>query len=48
VDEHFARARAAGATMLSEIEGNPYGRLYRAEDVEGHRWMFVEPKAAGA
>jgi uncharacterized glyoxalase superfamily protein PhnB len=48
VDEHFARAKAAGATMLSEIEGNPYGRLYRAEDVEGHRWMFVEPKAAGA
>ena len=42
LDEHLARAEAAGATMLSEIEENPFGRLYRAEDVEGHRWMFVE------
>ena len=23
-------------------EDGPAGRLYRAEDVEGHRWMFVE------
>jgi PhnB protein len=44
LDDHFARAQAAGATMLSQIEDEPWGRLYRAEDVEGHRWMFVEPK----
>ena len=43
VDEHYARAEAEGATMLSAIEENPFGRLYRAEDVEGHRWMFMEP-----
>jgi uncharacterized glyoxalase superfamily protein PhnB len=46
VGEHFARAEAAGATLLSQIEENPFGRLYRAEDVEGHRWMFMQPKAA--
>jgi len=43
LDAHLARARSAGATILSEIEDEPYGRLYRAEDHEGHRWMFVEP-----
>jgi hypothetical protein len=26
----------------SAIENGPYGRLYRAEDPEGHRWMFLE------
>jgi uncharacterized glyoxalase superfamily protein PhnB len=41
VKGHFARAEAAGATMLSEVEEGPDGLLYRAEDVEGHRWMFV-------
>lgn len=44
VDAHCARARAAGATILSEPEDAPFGRLYRAEDLEGHRWMFVAPK----
>src|SRR5439155_1100945 len=45
VDRHFARAKSAGATMLSELENNPVGRLYRAEDIEGHRWMFLQPHA---
>jgi PhnB protein len=41
VDQHFARARDAGATILSEPEDQEYGeRVYRAADVEGHRWMF--------
>jgi PhnB protein len=48
LDEHFARAESAGATLLSQIEDNPFGRLYRAEDVEGHRWMFMQPKGANA
>jgi uncharacterized glyoxalase superfamily protein PhnB len=39
--EHFARAKAAGATMLTPVEEGPDGLRYRAEDVEGHRWMFV-------
>ena len=43
VDAHFARAKAAGAVILSEPRDNPAGRLYRAEDPEGHRWMFIKP-----
>lgn len=43
VNEHFARAEAAGASMLSPVEGGPDGLRYRAEDHEGHRWMFVGP-----
>ena len=46
VDAHFATARAAGARMLSEPEDSPHGRLYRVEDIEGHRWMFSEPPPA--
>jgi len=41
VDAHFAHAKAAGARILSEPEDQPYGRLYRVEDLEGHRWMFL-------
>jgi len=42
LDRHFTRAKAAGATILSEIEEGPPGRRYRAEDLEGHRWFFFE------
>jgi PhnB protein len=42
VVEHFRRAKENGATMLSEVEEGPPGRRYRAEDLEGHRWMFIE------
>jgi uncharacterized glyoxalase superfamily protein PhnB len=45
VDRHFARAKSAGATMLSDLEEQPPGRLYRAEDVEGHRWLFLQARA---
>jgi PhnB protein len=41
VDEHYARAKAAGAVILSEPEAGPPARRYRAEDLEGHRWMFM-------
>jgi uncharacterized glyoxalase superfamily protein PhnB len=40
VDAHFARAKDAGATILSEPEDTGHGRSYRAADPEGHRWMF--------
>lgn len=41
VDAHFRRAKEAGATILSEPENQPYGeRVYRVEDLDGHRWMF--------
>ena len=42
LERHFARAKAAGATILSEIEEGLPGRRYRAEDLEGHRWFFFE------
>lgn len=42
LDRHFRRARKAGATMLSNIEEGPPGRRYRAEDLEGHRWFFMQ------
>jgi uncharacterized glyoxalase superfamily protein PhnB len=42
LDAHFARARKAGARILSEPQETPDGRHYRAEDLEGHRWMFEE------
>jgi uncharacterized glyoxalase superfamily protein PhnB len=42
VDAHFARAKAEGATILSPVEeSGDGGKRYRAEDVEGHRWMFM-------
>jgi PhnB protein len=50
VASHFERARDFGATPLSDIESGPDGsRLYRVEDVEGHRWMFMQraPLTAG-
>ena len=42
LDAHFRRARTAGARILSPIEEGGPGRRYRAADVEGHRWMFME------
>lgn len=42
IEEHFKRAKAAGATILSPVEQGGEGKRYRAEDIEGHRWMFIE------
>jgi uncharacterized glyoxalase superfamily protein PhnB len=45
IESHFDRAQGAGATLLSKIEDGPEDSLlYRAEDVEGHRWMFMQLK----
>jgi uncharacterized glyoxalase superfamily protein PhnB len=45
IEAHFDRATAGGATILSRVEDNQAAgqRQYRAEDLEGHRWMFAEP-----
>lgn len=40
LDRHLERARSAGARILSEPEDAGGFRHYRAEDLEGHRWMF--------
>lgn len=42
VQAHFERAKAAGATILSPVEEAAESKRYRAEDLEGHRWMFME------
>jgi len=42
VESHHERARAGGATILSPLEDDENGRKYRAEDLEGHRWMFIQ------
>lgn len=42
VEAHFARAQAAGARVLGPIEDGFPGRRYRAEDLEGQRWMFLQ------
>jgi len=44
LDAHFVQAKVAGATILSEIEDGAPARRYRAEDIEGHRWFFLERK----
>jgi PhnB protein len=46
IDAHFDRAKRAGAMILSEPEGQPSERRYRAEDLEGHRWFFSELSAS--
>jgi len=43
VEAHMNRAVAEGARVLGKIENGGGGRLYRVEDLEGHRWMFHEP-----
>ena len=41
VDAHHARAVENGARILREPEEPGVGfRIYSAEDLEGHRWMF--------
>ncbi|NCD70676.1 VOC family protein [Mucilaginibacter agri] len=42
VEAHFEHAKASGATILSAIETGGPGTRYRAEDLEGQRWMFME------
>jgi uncharacterized glyoxalase superfamily protein PhnB len=42
LDGHHARAIGAGANVIRPVEEGPDGRLYTAEDLEGHRWMFQQ------
>jgi uncharacterized glyoxalase superfamily protein PhnB len=41
VDAHYARAKAAGAEIVMDIQDEDYGgRGYSARDPEGHLWNF--------
>lgn len=42
VSAHYERARTAGAVILSTPEDGFPGLRYRAEDIEGQRWMFLQ------
>jgi uncharacterized glyoxalase superfamily protein PhnB len=42
VQKHYERAKEHGANILSEPETGSHGTLYRVEDIEGHRWMFMQ------
>ncbi len=47
-DAHCASSKAAGATILASPSTDDYGeeywadRTYMAEDLEGHRWWFLQ------
>ena len=42
VDAHYAKARDAGAVIVSELQDKFYGdRMYSAADTEGHHWHFA-------
>ncbi len=41
VSAHYARAKAAGADIVRELQETPYGsREYSVRDIEGHLWSF--------
>jgi Uncharacterized protein conserved in bacteria len=43
VDEHYLRAKKAGAKIIDEPADQFYGdRRYSAEDPEGHHWYFAQ------
>ena len=43
IDAHFAQAQAAGAVIVQELADQFYGaRTYRAVDLEGHLWTFLQ------
>ena len=47
VEAHYARAVAAGATIIEEPKDTFYGaRRYGAEDLEGHPWYFAQDLSA--
>jgi uncharacterized glyoxalase superfamily protein PhnB len=49
IDEHYRRARAAGAEIVRELADTEYGsREYLARDLEGHLWSFGTYRPAEA
>jgi uncharacterized glyoxalase superfamily protein PhnB len=43
VDGHFERARALGATIISEPADHGPNRIYSAADCGGQQWIFGSP-----
>ena len=42
VRSHFETAKGNGAVILADLEDGGPGLRYRAEDLEGQRWMFIQ------
>jgi PhnB protein len=43
VDAHHDRAKAAGATVVEELNDTPFGhRRYTCDDPQGHEWSFAQ------
>lgn len=42
VKQHYEHAERNGATILSVLEEGYPGTRYRAADLEGQRWMFMQ------
>ncbi len=41
VEEHFRKAKSAGAKILEDLHETVYGELqYAAQDLDGHLWLF--------
>jgi PhnB protein len=43
VDQHYARARAAGAEIVHAPRDESYCRTYTTRDLDGHPWFFTTP-----
>ena len=43
VDEHYAKAKSAGAKIVEDLHETIYGeRQYGVEDLDGHHWLFSQ------
>jgi uncharacterized glyoxalase superfamily protein PhnB len=43
VDQHYERAKAAGAQIIEELTDLPFGhRRYGCADPQGHEWYFAQ------
>jgi uncharacterized glyoxalase superfamily protein PhnB len=43
VDAHFARAKAAGARIVEDMNETMYGeRQFGVIDLEGHHWLIAK------
>jgi len=41
IEQHYARAKAAGANLVEDLHETEYGELqYAVIDPEGHHWLF--------
>ena len=48
LDAHYAQTVEAGAIIINEPAISEGGRLYRALDPEGHRWLFGAAPSQGS